>query len=87
MLKWFQNYVPENLFSIISLLYILNSNGFLILSSNPTRQGIISGAGTANVTAVDKLHVEISGAATVKYKGTAKVSEDISGVGSVTHVN
>ncbi len=28
----------------------LNSNGFLILSSNPTRQGIISGAGTANVT-------------------------------------
>jgi len=28
----------------------LNSNGFLVLSSNPTRQGIISGAGTANVT-------------------------------------
>ncbi len=28
----------------------LNSNGFLVLSSNPLRQGIISGAGTANVT-------------------------------------
>ena len=43
----------------------------------------ISGAGRADVSAVEKLMVKISGASKVRYKGTPQVTKEIDGVGKV----
>jgi hypothetical protein len=47
----------------------------------------ISGAGTSEVTASQKLTATISGAGTVKYKGHPAVSQEVSGAGTVKDAN
>ena len=47
----------------------------------------ISGAGTGEVTALQKLTANISGAGTVKYKGHPSVTQDVSGAGAVKDAN
>ena len=43
----------------------------------------ISGAGTVEVNATDKLKADVSGVGTVKYRGTPSVEKNVSGMGSV----
>lgn len=47
----------------------------------------ISGAGTSEVTALQKLTANINGAGTIKYKGHPSVSQDVSGVGTIKDAN
>jgi hypothetical protein len=58
----------------------LNSNGFLVLGSNATRQGIISGAGTANVTG----NVTVERYLTVTPAKTRYISCPVSGLTTTT---
>lgn len=47
----------------------------------------ISGAGSSEVTALEKLTAHISGAGSIKYKGHPAISQDISGVGDISDAN
>jgi len=47
----------------------------------------ISGAGSGEVTASQKLNVSISGAGSIDYKGHPIISKEISGAGSVDDAN
>jgi len=47
----------------------------------------LSGAGSAEVQAAQKLDVDLSGAGSVRYKGNPAVSQDISGAGTVKQAN
>ena len=47
----------------------------------------ISGTGTSEVTASQKLTANISGAGTIKYKGHPSISRDVSGAGSISDAN
>ena len=47
----------------------------------------ISGAGTCEVNASQKLAAHVNGAGTIRYKGHPAVTQDVSGVGSVKDAN
>jgi len=47
----------------------------------------ISGAGTSEVTALQKLTANINGAGTIKYKGHPAISQNVSGVGTIKDAN
>jgi hypothetical protein len=44
----------------------------------------LSGVGSADVNATDKLKANVSGVGTVRYRGTPTVEKDVSGLGAVT---
>ena len=47
----------------------------------------ISGAGTGEVSATQKLVADINGAGTIRYKGHPTVERDVSGVGTISDAN
>jgi hypothetical protein len=69
--------------------YQINGAGKIRAFPMTTEETIatISGAGSSNVTAKQKLTANISGAGTIRYKGHPAIAQDISGAGAIADAN